>query len=138
MGAFIRQKRRYLCESSKVTRDDFKFWGVKPVLPSNWMSRMTHSRDREHRTPFSPVRRHESITEAALLSRRDQTQTLVIETAIFWIKFSSFSPLCHTEEAATTVYLRSWSDSIPCGNETQRRKVPLLTIKRVLVCFTGL
>lgn len=62
------------------------FLYVKPVLPSNWMSRMTHSSDREHKTPLSPVRRHESITETihtlttepanltALLSRRGEIQ----------------------------------------------------------------
>jgi hypothetical protein len=33
------------------------------VLPSNWMSRMTQSRDKEDRTPLRPFRRPDSILE---------------------------------------------------------------------------
>lgn len=42
------------------------FVSVKASSPSSWMSRMTQSSDREHRTPLSPVRRHGSIPRLSL------------------------------------------------------------------------
>ena len=77
-----------LCQREPLNTSMFY---LKAALPSSWMSRMTQSSDREHRTPLSPVRRHESIPGlihaftpepanlTALLSRRPKTPLSVIE-----------------------------------------------------------
>lgn len=85
---------------------------------------MTQSSDREHRTPLSPVRRHESIPGlihaftpepanlTALLSRRLKMPLCVIETMMFRVKSSCFFPFSagSQEQATTAYYLRSRSD----------------------------
>lgn len=75
---------------------------------------MTQSSDREHRSPLSPARRHESIPEliylptpepsnsAALLWSRVKVKIRVIETVILLIESSLFPPAGQSAEAPTT------------------------------------
>lgn len=77
---------------------------------------MTHSSDREHRTPLSPVRRHDSISEpshsltpepanlTALLSRRVETPICFIETVIIVVKSPSFLSETPKEQQRWCIY----------------------------------
>lgn len=102
---------------------------------------MTQSSDREHRTPLSPVRRHESITGTihtltpepanltALLSRRLEKPICFIETAMFFVKPSSALPTRRNSYDGILFTVPVWQYSVSkCGHAAERFPLKLFRL----------